>query len=365
MRYVFVLVAILLLVSCGSNLDFSGVEIVDVKVGPDSKFAVAYYSNETVNVYSFNKLVNSFQRRAVFVRTSDKVYGGYFLVKDFGFMNDGKLYIVAYKPTLGWLVKIGDKEVGYYSYVSLFKFSDNSKLIGYVYNVGGEFSNNSVIGGKYYVNVNGLDMGPYDYVGDLIFSKNEDTFAFSYSNDKKWYVKISDYEYICYNEVILPSAFNVPEDMRFMYRIRRDWFLHPTVPIQRNIYKIITSDNHTFFVFTNANFSLVSNNFTNFSIEGSIVDLKSDGEDILLVVQQSNKQKILFKNRIITFDTIHKYQLLDKKVIFKAKNNEGYYIGIDEKLFGPYEFADFYVEGKQVKIGYIKDKKLHLLSENF
>lgn len=361
----FAILGVVLLVSCGRTFDFSKVEVIDVKVGPSGKFAVAYYSNETVNVYSFNKLITSFQRRAVFVSTSDKIYGGYFLVKDFGFLSDGRIYIVAYKPTLGWLVRIGDKEIGYYSYVSQFKFSSNSKLVGYVYNVGGEFSNDSVVGGKYYVNVNGMDMGPYDLVGELILSRNEDFFAFSYSNNNRWYVRVSDYEYVCYNEVILPNEFSAPEDIKFAYRIRRDWFLHPSFPISRNVYKITVFDNYLFFILTNSNSSLISNKFTNFSVEGIVLDVKFDGENALILIKTGDKQKMLFNNTTITMDSITKYELVNKKVVYKGKIKDEYYIGINEKLLGPYEFADFHVDNEKITIGYVRNKKLYLTYENF
>ncbi len=365
MKRLFFILSVILLFSCGKNFDYSGVEVVDLKLGPNGEFAVVYYSNETVNVYSFEKLVNSFQRRAVFVSTSHKTYGGYFSVKDVGFLSDGRIYIVAYKPTLGWLVRIDDKELGYYSYISSFSYSDNLNLIGFVYNVGGEFSNDSLIGGKYYVNINGQDMGPYDYVDSLIFSKGGDSFAFSYSNGKNWYVKISDYEYVCYNGVILPNTFNAPEDIKFAYRIKVDWFLHPNYLIPRNIYKIISLNNYTFFVFTNSNYSFVSNNITNLSVEGKLVDMVYDGKNMLFLVQYDNKYKIFFNNKNITFDNIMKYHLTNGKVVYKSKNTEGYYVGIDDKTFGPYDFVDFYVEGSKVKIAYIKNGKLNFILENF
>lgn len=350
------------------NWDFTGSEeILQIKVGNNGEVAVAFVSNETVNVYSFEKLTKSFQRKSVFIATISNVFGGFYKVSDFGFLNDGRIFLLGYKPTLGWLVKVGNREYGYYSYVSEFASSKSGKRFGFIYNVGGDFDGTNIVGGKYYVNVDGRDYGPYDYAEKLLFSESEDTFTFVFRNGQEYFLKVNDYEYNCYDEVITPRRIFSQMDLRFVYRIKKIWYIHPNEKIPLNInqkvHDIVPNDNGYTLVISESNSTIITNSYTNFRIDGIILDIIKN-DKYLILYQYKEGKKLIFDKEYGPFDGVSKYIVMNSNLIFEFKSNNSWYISVPKKIYGPFKLADFYLTTNKISIFYIEDKRIKTINED-
>ncbi|MCS7299586.1 MAG: hypothetical protein RMJ37_06500 [Spirochaetia bacterium] len=355
MRIVILVIAFLILLSSCSRNDFRNVELIDIKLGPNGDFAVAYYSNETVNVYSFEKLIRSFQRKAIFVSTSTNTIGSYMLITDFGFLKDGRTYVVGFKPTLGWSIRVGDRTFGYYSYVSEFEQSKDGTTVAFIYNVGGTFDGTNVVGGKFYVNVNGRDYGPYDFAYNLSFSQQDNTFYFVYVNGKNHNLKINEGDYVGFGNVIPPLSFANETQFSFAYRIGRNWFLHPTEKLEPNIYNLIVSDRGITLIFTNSNYTLISNANSNFVVDGILVKLEEKNGKYLILSKVSNGYKIYYDIEYGIYENITKHLTINDKLVFKYKSNDNWYIFVEPNNYGPFKYADFITYQGKIRIGYIED----------
>ncbi|MFN4246012.1 MAG: hypothetical protein ACK4F9_07735, partial [Brevinematia bacterium] len=312
MNRIFLFLTLIFIISCSkTEFDYKNAKVIDIKMGQSGDLAVLYSSNETVNVYTFSKLIKSFERTSLFVSYGTNTYGGYYKVYKFGFLGN-KLYIIANKPTLGCLVNVDGKEFGYYTFVTEFSYSINGKMYGYIYNMGGEFDGTNIIGGKYYINVNGIDYGPYDYAQNLIFSETEDTFSFTFKNKGKTGIKFGDYEYQYYNNVIPPK--NIFNQTKFIYQIKKDWFLYPNEKLPPNTYGMISIDQNYYLLISNYNKTIFSNQFRNFSVEGKVIDIKKDKKYWILSEVNEGKKLISLDESYGPYQDIQKYETLETKL---------------------------------------------------
>ncbi|MEN2998151.1 MAG: hypothetical protein ABDH28_03850 [Brevinematia bacterium] len=346
-----------------SEFEFKNAEIIDIRVFTNGGFAVIYSSNETVNVYSFSKLVTSFTRKSVFASIGGtNTLGSYYKVSDFGFLRNGVFYLVGYKPTLGWVVKIGNSDSGYYSYVSEFSCSENGKMVGYIYNVGGEYDGTNVYGGKYYVNVNGVDYGPYDFAKDLLLFEDEGVFVFSFKQGRNYRLKVGDYEYSDYDYVMLPRNMVRISEFNFIYKVGRDWFLYPDERLPREVFGFVMADNEYFLLLSNSNFTIVTNPHTNFLVEGRVLDIVGSGK-YLVLSEVSDGKKLMFDRFYGSYQDITKYEVRGNKLVFKYKSNDQWYVYGGVKSYGPFELVDFAVVGNKIFIGYVEKGRVKLMSE--
>lgn len=342
------------LIGC-SGVEFRNAEIIDIKVGYNGAIAVAYYSNETVNVYSFDKLVRTFRRRSAFVSVGTNTYGSYYKIYSFGFLPDNRIYIVAYKPMLGHLVRVGEREMGYYTFVTEFAFSEAGRF-GFIYNVGGEFSGSNVSGGKYFVNVDGMDYGPYDYAEKLSFSRDGGLF-YVFRDRKEYGLRVNEHEYIGYTYVIPPRRVENIADLKFVYRVGRKWFLYPGQEISSNVVGIVFFENGYCLMFSNSNSTLITGFHTNFSVEGRVLDLLHDDKWFVLS-QVGDGKKVVYDGVCGTYYDVGKYQIFGGKLVFEYKSNGFWYINFRGKDFGPFEFVDFVVEGDRVFVGHVVSNRI-------
>ncbi|MCX8028507.1 MAG: hypothetical protein N2712_00730 [Brevinematales bacterium] len=353
-------IPLLALLSC-SSYNFSNVEVINVKAGPKGEFAVAYYSNQTVNVYSFEKLLRSFERKAIFISTTKQTFGGYYKITDFGFLKDGRVYVIASKPTLGWLVKVGDKEMGYYGYVTEFKSSYDGSYFGFIYNIGGNFDGTNLVGGKYFVNINGFDYGPYDYAYNLTFAEKDNTYYFIYIYKNRHFIKFNESEYGSYDYILGPKKFYNSSQKTFAYKMRGTWFLYPDKKLPQNLYSLITTENETIVLYTNSNTTIISNisNHTKLVVDGIVTDINSYKENYLVNTLLNGKKFIMRKKSICgPYDDVLAKITQNENILIEYKSNNFWYVEFKNQTYGPYKFLDTFIESNLINIVYLDNGNL-------
>ncbi len=342
-----------LLVSCGDRFVGSVpgyIEPLDLRVvGAGTNFVFAFVSNENVKVYNFEKLVATFDRRAEFVTTkSEKLKVFQKITGIFVSDNLSNYGFVGYRGAQ-WLCIVGDNEFGLYTYVKGMTFSRDGSKFGFVYNIGGEVSNNTVLGGKYYVNVNGYDSGPYDDAMLPVFT-TDNKVILVVKELGFWKVKYDAFEYGNYENVIVPSNPVYEEKVIFLFKKGNRWYMNSTTNVFGNV---------VFFDFKNGNYLVgelgdknrvvvkIGNLERGFRIlgwyEGISKGAITENGNYYLVVQNDGKETL-----IVNGDFFEGYQNIDRFVF----SDDGRHWGVRYKKDGKF-FVD--VDGKEVWSGTLVD----------
>ncbi|MGC8963825.1 MAG: hypothetical protein ACP5KI_00440 [Brevinematia bacterium] len=338
-------------------------KITSIKLNSNGDIAVLYKSNEIVNVYNFEKLTKTFERESYFIKVKGKrnIIGPFYKVSQFGLAeNTNVFYVVGNNPTIGWIVQINDRKLGAYSYVTEIKVSKDGKRFGIIYNVGGEFDGTNLIGGKFYVNIDGTDYGPYDLAQSLTFSEDGDSYFFIYKNNKYWYVNENGIDHNVFDEVVLPiflSGYNV--NLIYAYRIRNNYFFNSGQKLETKSkpFRILVSEKGIGSIYidkTNVILEIGDLTLTN-DILTNIV-LQDEGT----IVFSSNQDYYVFYNNGLLgpYPRVEKVGTYDDKLVLKCISNESNYIYFGSEILGPYEIADFSVNSNEVIVGYVEGNKV-------
>ena len=341
------------LVSCGDRFVGSVpgyIEPLDLRVvGAGTNFVFAFVSNENVKIYNFEKLVSSFDRRAEFVTSKSKKLKVFQKVTGIFVSDNLSGYgFVGYRGAQ-WLCVVGDNEFGLYNYVKGISFSSDGSRFGFVYNVGGEVSNDNVLGGKYYVNIDGYDNGPYDDAMLPIFT-TDNKVILVVKELGFWKVKYDTFEYGDYEDVIVPSNPVYEDKVIFLFKKRNRWYMNGTTNVFGNV---------VFFDFNNGNYLLGELGVNNKVIvkigdlekgfrvleeyEGISKGMITENGNYYLVVRDGSREIL-----IVNGNSFDGYQNIDRFVF----SSDGKHWGIRYKKEGKF-FVDF--DGKKIWSGTLAD----------
>jgi hypothetical protein len=358
------------LVSCGDKFVGSVpgyIEPVDMRiVDSGTNFVFVFSSNENVKVYNFEKLVSSFDRRAEFVVTKSRKLEIYQKVDGIFTSKNLKSYGLVASRGAQWLSVVNGNEFGLYNYVKGISFSEDGSRYGFVYNVGGLVSNGTIFGGKYYVNIDGYDNGPYDDALLPIFT-DDGKVILVIKELGLWKVKYDTFEYGDYEDVLVPSNPVYGDKVIFLFKKKSRWYMNNTT----NVFKDVVV-----FEFNNGNYVLGESNDNKVAVKVGVIGggfkvLGTYDKVIKAIVNEDGTYAVVCEDSgkeilIVNDNSFSNYQDIDKIEFsennkywgIRYKKDGKYFVNVNGKDLWNCNLLDFAFKNDSVLIMYLEKDKI-------
>ena len=358
------------LVSCGDKFVGSVpgyIEPVDMRiVDSGTNFVFVFSSNENVKVYNFEKLVSSFDRRAEFVVTKSRKLEIYQKVDGIFTSKNLKSYGLVASRGAQWLSVVNGNEFGLYNYVKGISFSEDGSRYGFVYNVGGLVSNGTIFGGKYYVNIDGYDNGPYDDALLPIFT-DDGKVVLVIKELGLWKVKYDTFEYGDYEDVLVPSNPVYGDKVIFLFKKKNRWYMNNTT----NVFKDVVV-----FEFNNGNYVLGESNDNKVAVKVGVIGggfkvlgtydkvikaiVNEDGT-YAVVCEDSGKEILIVNDNFFSnYQDIDKIEFSENNKYWgiRYKKDGKYFVNVNGKDLWNCNLLDFAFKNDSVLIMYLEKDKI-------
>jgi hypothetical protein len=358
------------LVSCGDKFVGSVpgyIEPVDMRiVDSGTNFVFVFSSNENVKVYNFEKLVSSFDRRAEFVVTKSRKLEIYQKVDGIFTSKNLKSYGLVASRGAQWLSVVNGNEFGLYNYVKGISFSEDGSRYGFVYNVGGLVSNGTIFGGKYYVNIDGYDNGPYDDALLPIFT-DDGKVVLVIKELGLWKVKYDTFEYGDYEDVLVPSNPVYGDKVIFLFKKKNRWYMNNTT----NVFKDVVV-----FEFNNGNYVLGELNDNKVAVKVGVIGggfkvlgtydkvikaiVNEDGT-YAVVCEDSGKEILIVNDNFFSnYQDIDKIEFSENNKYWgiRYKKDGKYFVNVNGKDLWNCNLLDFAFKNDSVLIMYLEKDKI-------
>jgi len=358
------------LVSCGDKFVGSVpgyIDPVDMRiVDSGTNFVFVFSSNENVKVYNFEKLVSSFDRRAEFVVTKSRKLEIYQKVDSIFTSKNLKSYGLVASRGAQWLSVVNGNEFGLYNYVKGISFSEDGSRYGFVYNVGGLVSNGTIFGGKYYVNIDGYDNGPYDDALLPIFT-DDGKVVLVIKELGLWKVKYDTFEYGDYEDVLVPSNPVYGDKVIFLFKKKSRWYMNNTT----NVFKDVVV-----FEFNNGNYVLGELNENKVAVKVGVIGggfkvLGTYDKVIKAIVNEDGTYAVVCEDSgkeilIVNDNSFSNYQDIDKIEFsennkywgIRYKKDGKYFVNVNGKDLWNCNLLDFAFKNDSVLIMYLEKDKI-------
>ena len=358
------------LVSCGDKFVGSVpgyIEPVDIRIiDSGTNFVFVFSSNENVKVYNFEKLVSSFDRRAEFVVTKSRKLEIYQKVDSIFTSKNLKSYGLVASRGAQWLSVVNGNEFGLYNYVKGISFSEDGSRYGFVYNVGGLVSNGTIFGGKYYVNIDGYDNGPYDDALLPIFT-DDGKVVLVIKELGLWKVKYDTFEYGDYEDVLVPSNPVYGDKVIFLFKKKSRWYMNNTT----NVFKDVVV-----FEFNNGNYVLGESNDNKVAVKVGVIGggfkvLGTYDKVIKAIVNEDGTYAVVCEDSgkeilIVNDNSFSNYQDIDKIEFsennkywgIRYKKDGKYFVNVNGKDLWNCNLLDFAFKNDSVLIMYLEKDKI-------
>jgi len=358
------------LVSCGDKFVGSVpgyIDPVDMRiVDSGTNFVFVFSSNENVKVYNFEKLVSSFDRRAEFVVTKSRKLEIYQKVDSIFTSKNLKSYGLVASRGAQWLSVVNGNEFGLYNYVKGISFSEDGSRYGFVYNVGGLVSNGTIFGGKYYVNIDGYDNGPYDDALLPIFT-DDGKVVLVIKELGLWKVKYDTFEYGDYEDVLVPSNPVYGDKVIFLFKKKSRWYMNNTT----NVFKDVVV-----FEFNNGNYVLGESNDNKVAVKVGVIGggfkvLGTYDKVIKAIVNEDGTYAVVCEDSgkeilIVNDNSFSNYQDIDKIEFsennkywgIRYKKDGKYFVNVNGKDLWNCNLLDFAFKNDSVLIMYLEKDKI-------